>query len=100
MFNLEELQNYLKSLGSFFGFFEDRNSRRVSFIQSDVVINGSVSSEGSIYLLGRVCGNIDCKEIFIDNSAVVDGLIFAKEVKTSQRACQPPLKLSLHKNVD
>jgi cytoskeletal protein CcmA (bactofilin family) len=80
----EALQNKLKFLSNFFGIFSNKSSNPVSIIQEDVSINGSISSQGAIYLFGKVFGNIECKEIFIDHQAIVDGVVNAQNIMGDQ----------------
>lgn len=50
-----------------------------SVIAPDLVIRGSVRSEGDIYLLGTIHGPVECRRIFIAPGAVSEGPICATE---------------------
>lgn len=50
-----------------------------SVIAPDLVIKGSVRSEGDIYLLGAIHGPIECRRIFIAPGAVFEGPICTTE---------------------
>lgn len=46
-----------------------------SVIAPDLVIKGSLRSEGDVYLLGTILGPVECRRIFIAPGAVFEGPI-------------------------
>ncbi|NOT70871.1 MAG: polymer-forming cytoskeletal protein [Hyphomicrobium sp.] len=51
-----------------------------SIINEWLTMRGDLESEGDILIKGKVHGNIQCKLLVIDTSAIVEGAIFADDV--------------------
>ena len=51
---------------------------RISKINSDVTINGSIFSKGVIYFSGKIDGDIQCNKLFLDEGALVKGSVSAE----------------------
>jgi cytoskeletal protein CcmA (bactofilin family) len=46
-----------------------------SVIAPDLVITGSLRSQGDVYLLGTIQGSVECRRIFVEPGGVLDGPI-------------------------
>ena len=51
-----------------------------SVISEDFTITGSIESQGSIVVEGKVQGDINCKKIRIGETGVVEGALTAEEI--------------------
>lgn len=54
-------------------------SSQHSVIAPDLVITGSLRSQGDVYLLGTIQGSVECRRIFVEPGAVLDGPIIATD---------------------
>ena len=58
----------------------EQQSEQVSVISSDLTITGTINSVGALTVEGTVNGDVDCKNVLVQESGTVEGSLTAENV--------------------